>query len=144
MCGADWIPIVAKECAARAARPTPEFKEKLAADVKAKFAWHQAQIQADFEATSGALVSCTRNQSANLMVTTETASAVAAAALGSCRMELSEAAQALEVWSGGHGCVQGSEKCREIRKWQLQKQCCRLSLRKRCELRAEAIRKTPR
>ena len=143
MCGADWIPIVAKECAARAARPTPEFKEKLAADVKAKFAWHQAQIQADFEATSGALVSCTRNQTQILMVTTETASAVAAAALGSCRMELSEAAQALEVWSGGHGCVQGSEKCRES-EMAITKAMLPALTAQAMQLRAEAIRKTPR
>ena len=89
------------------------------------------------------LVSCTRNQTQILMVTTETASAVAAAALGSCRMELSEAAQALEVWSGGHGCVQGSEKCRES-EMAITKAMLPALTAQAMRLRAEAIRKTPR
>jgi hypothetical protein len=44
MCGADWFPIVAKECASRAARLSPQFKEKLVADLKAKVAWREAQV----------------------------------------------------------------------------------------------------
>jgi S1-C subfamily serine protease len=129
ICDADWIPTVAKECAARAARLGPGFKEQLAADRKAKIAKRRVEAEVDaqtaFDRAKRVLGECVRNQAANLMVTAETAEAVAAAALQLCRTELRNAARAmayttdLKFWSEGpqpRHCVDGSSRCADAEK----------------------------
>jgi S1-C subfamily serine protease/uncharacterized protein len=129
ICGADWIPIVAKECATRAARLEPELREKLADYVKAKIGTRKARAEADsraaFEAAKRALLTCVDNQAATLMVTNENADAIANAAITLCRPELRNAARALDYesdvsgWSEGpqpKGCADGSPRCVETEK----------------------------
>jgi S1-C subfamily serine protease len=105
-------------------------------------AWQDAQKDADLDAAGDALVSCTRKQVANLLVNSETASAVAAASLSLCHAELSKAALALEVWSGGAPCVQGSSKCREAERV-LTKDMLPALTALAMQLRADTVRKSP-
>jgi S1-C subfamily serine protease/uncharacterized protein YecT (DUF1311 family) len=129
ICDADWIPIVAKECDARAARLEPRFREQLVADRKAKIALHrqQAKAKADvaFDAAKAALHECVNRQAEKLMVTKETGAAVAAAAINLCERELVNAAQAVayrtgvNMWSQGpepEACIEGSQRCEDIEK----------------------------
>jgi serine protease Do len=76
------------------------------------------------------------------LVNSETASAVAAAALRLCHAELSKAALALEVWSGGAPCVEGSSNCREAERV-LTKDMLPALTALTMQLRANAGRKTP-
>ena len=71
------------------------------------------QIQAEYESASHALAICTRGQVRALAVTSETAEAVARAALTLCRAELTRAAQAAHLWIGRASCIPGSQTCRD-------------------------------
>jgi hypothetical protein len=85
ICGSDWVPIVAKECARRSVGLSTEYKKKLADYLSAKRAYRWAQKAIDLENASDKFISCARNQVANLIVNNETANAIASAAITLCR-----------------------------------------------------------
>jgi hypothetical protein len=119
ICGADWIPIVAKECATRSAGLSAEYKKTLADYLSAKVPYHWAQKQIDLENATDKLRLCTRNQVTNLIVNneSETANAIAAAVIALCRRELAKAAQALDAAiSRGPPCLEGSSRCNNAEK----------------------------
>jgi uncharacterized protein YecT (DUF1311 family) len=119
VCDANFIPIVANECAIRRAR-----LEKLKADNKARVTRLRAQAQigaeAAFEAALRDLRTCVRNHIATLIIANETAEAVAAAAVQLCDEELRNAARAsdyytsIQLWFEGlqpKRCADGSPRC---------------------------------
>jgi hypothetical protein len=116
ICGADWVPIVAKECARRSATLTTEHKKNLADYLRTNgpYRWTQKQINSD--SASDKLVLCTRNQVANLIVNNETAHDIAAAALTLCRTELVKAAQAVDATMSASPCLEGSSNCIAVEK----------------------------
>jgi S1-C subfamily serine protease len=129
ICDADWIPTVAKECAARAVLLEPELRKKLADYVKPTIGTRRAQAEVDsnaaFATAASALLDCVDNQAATMMVTNENADAIANAAIALCRPELRNAARASDYksevsgWSEGpqpKGCADGSLRCVEAEK----------------------------
>jgi hypothetical protein len=99
ICGADWIPIVARECARRSAGLSIEYQKKLADYLRNRgpYIWAQKEIALDSAMRN--FVLCTTNQVENLIGNNETANAIAAAALTLCQRELTKAAQATLAFS---------------------------------------------
>jgi hypothetical protein len=106
ICDADWIPAVARECAAARAR-----LEKLKLDNRARVSRLRASALFDaklaVEKAAAAMHACANNQAAKLILSGEPAEAIAGAAITLCRREVETAAQAvvfetdLKFWSEG-------------------------------------------